>query len=128
MFKHICVVCMCVQTGMCMCVYIHTFKPQTDPGSLPCSLFTLWRQALYLELEPALAVRMTSQPTPGILSPFPMCWAHRQVSPPPVFPWVLEIRTGVLTQGKHFTLQASPQGYVLFCMVLGLCCVVSSNT
>ena len=64
--------CVCVQAHVC----VHTCKAQVDPGSLPCSLFTL-----YMETG-SLAARMTSQLTPGIPSPYPMCWAHRQANHP----------------------------------------------
>lgn len=130
MFKHISMVCMCmcVQTGMCMCVYVHV-SPRLTLGLFPVhSSPYIWSQALWLELELALAVRMTSKLAQDSVS-ISMCWAHRQASPSsPSFPMGLEIRTRVLTHGKHFTLQASPQGYVLFCMFLGLCCAVSPNT
>lgn len=133
-------VCVCVQAHVCVyvcsmhvqarvwcvyvCVYVHV-SPRLTLGLFPVhSSPYIWRQALWLELELPPAARMTSQLTPGILSPFPMCWAYRQASPPPH----THTRTQVLTLGKHFTLQASPQGYVLFCMFLGLCCAVLSNT
>lgn len=91
-------VCVCVQAHVCVyvcsmhvqarvwcvyvCVYVHV-SPRLTLGLFPVhSSPYIWRQALWLELELPPAARMTSQLTPGILSPFPMCWAYRQASPP----------------------------------------------
>lgn len=117
---HECVVYMCVFKHMC--VYIHV-RLRLTLGLFPV------HSSPYIMETGSLAVRMTNQLTPGILSPFPTCWVHRQASPPLQFShgfWRLE--HGSSHTSKHLTLQASPQGYVLFCMVLGLCCAVSPNT